>query len=71
MQTENFGSEVWLQNGKMFGTPICPIKISALIFKMANHVYDVNALIIMLCTQVVFRVVIMLVAYDIYVIVVY
>jgi hypothetical protein len=35
---QGFGSEAWLQNGKVLGTPFCLIYIGPLILKMAKHV---------------------------------
>jgi hypothetical protein len=35
---QGFGLEAWLQNGKVLGTPFCPIYIGPLILKMAKHV---------------------------------
>ena len=35
---QGFGSEAWLQNGKVLGTPFCPIYIGPLILKMSKYV---------------------------------
>jgi hypothetical protein len=35
---QDFGSEAWLQNGKVLGTLFCPIYIGLLILKLAKHV---------------------------------
>ena len=35
---QGFGSEAWLQNGKVLGTQFCPIYIGPLILKMAKHI---------------------------------
>jgi hypothetical protein len=61
---QGFGSEAWLQNGKVLDTPFCPIYIGPLILKMAKHV--VMSMHVCVCCAnkliLIVRVVIMLVA---------
>jgi hypothetical protein len=56
--------KVWLQNGKVLGTPFCPIYISSLILKIAKHI--VMSMHVCVCCEnkliLIVRVVIMLVA---------
>jgi hypothetical protein len=61
---QGFGSEAWLQNGKVLGIPFCPIYIGPLILKMVKRI--VMSMHVCVCCAnkliLIVRVVIMLVA---------
>ena len=52
---QGFGSEAWLQNGKVLGTLFCPIYIGPLILKNGQACCNVNACMSMLCKQINFN----------------
>jgi hypothetical protein len=69
---QGFGSEAWLQNGKVLGTPFCPIYIGPLILKMAKHVVMSMHVCVCCANKLILIVVLLLcwLQYDVHVIVV-